>query len=426
MFEIKESGGLNSLFSSFFFFVMESKRQRYVSRKLNLNDLTLVKAINHEVLLEKKVTKIKHRTLLKTNPSIKWQGAYVTLDFVRSSLLVVLFCYSSLSLSKLKTLSSNSSAGGPTKLCGFYFLEDWKLKKERLNFFIIKFYGVSNSIDETLMFMIRNSESLQVADRLPHNWKRPPYRTRKPGAIPRLDFYYSGKSSLCFLIEEIVVGTPRLVKVLIESLFCKSNFNSSINLEGKSIHKGYYVLKDWSWEQKEKLLYKIFLRIPFNYWSIYMHYIREPFRRKELYNKVSYKGDYYISSCYKVRKWMKDLVPVNSIGNWNSWDWVKEEKALHFKIRCKYSGRFIVGQTNNLYKLLWAVCGGKNLFPSWINGRFTSLGCLEEIKEEFEVLSTDWVSVDSTSVYWFDKKKQRFERSLLPNNSVVEWRAVNS
>ena len=50
---------------------MESKRQRYVSRKLNLNELTLVKALNHEVLLEKKVTKIKHRTLLKTNPSIK-------------------------------------------------------------------------------------------------------------------------------------------------------------------------------------------------------------------------------------------------------------------------------------------------------------------------------------------------------------------
>jgi hypothetical protein len=422
MFDQKDWGGLTSLFFSFFCFVMESKRQRYVSRKLKLNELTLVKALNHEVLLEKKVTKIKHRTLLKTNPSIKWQGAYVTLDFVRSSLLVVLFCYSSLSLSKLKTLSCNSSAGGPTKLCGFYFLEDWKLKKERLNFFLINFYGVCYKIDETLMFMVRNSENLQVADRLPHNWKRPPYRTRKPGAIPRLDFYYSGKSSLCYLIEEIVVGTPNLVKVLIESLFCKSNFNSSSNLEGKSIHKGYSVLKDWSWEQKEKLLYKIFLRIPFNYWSIYMHYIREPFRRKELYNKVSYKGDYYV--CSKVRKWKK--VPLNSLEKWNDWVWVKEEKALHFKIRCKYSGRFIVGQTNNLYKLLWAVCGGNNLFPSWIKDRFTSVGYLGGIKEEFEIFSRDWVWSYSTSVYWFDKKKQRFERSLLPNNSVVEWRAVNS
>lgn len=422
MFDQKDWGGLTSLLFSFVSVVMESKRQRYVSRKLNLNELTLVKALNHEVLLEKKVTKIKHRTLLKTNPSIKWQGAYVTLDFVRSSLLVVLFCYSSLSLSKLKTLSCNSSAGGPTKLCGFYFLEDWKLKKERLNFFLIKFYGVSDRIDETLMFMIRNSENLQVPDRLPHNWKRPPYRTRKPGAIPRLDFYYSGKSSLCYLIEEIVVGTPNLVKVLIESLFCKSNFNSFSNLEGKSIHKGYCVLKDWSWEQKEKLLYKIFLRIPFNYWSIYMHYIREPFRRKELYNKVSYKGDYYV--CSKVRKWKK--VPLNSLEKWNEWDWVKEEKALHFKIRCKYSGRFIVGQTNNLYKLLWGVCGGNNLFPSWIKVRFTSVGYLEGIKEEFEVLTRDWVRGYSTRVYWFDKKKQRFERSLLPNNSVVEWRAVNS
>lgn len=291
--------GLDLLYSSFFSFGFIRRRVKAKKKEFRLNKQSVVKPLCHVINLSKKVSKFEHIVYLKTNPFQKWETLNRSLFFSSSILICVLFCYSYISLTKLKTFVFGCRlSGGKSHICGVTLFEDSVWKDLDIINFCINFYGVSSCINMTLLYMIIYSKDIEVVSDIAYNFKRPPLRTGRIGSIPRLDFYYKGKSSAFNLIISVCIKKPGLIMLLIRGLYSSSFIIKSVfrlSLESNFKHKGHSVLSDWSIEEKERLLYIIFSNTPLNYWSIYSHHIRTPFLRSCLLDGVYLKGDYYIS-----------------------------------------------------------------------------------------------------------------------------------
>lgn len=291
--------GLDLLYSSFFSFGFIRRRVKAKKKEFRLNKQSVVKPLCHVIILSKKVSKFEHIVYLKTNPFQKWETLNRSLFFSSSILICCLFCYSYISLTKLKTFVFGCRlSGGKSHICGATLFEDSVWKDLDIINFCINFYGVSSCINLTLLYMIIYSKDIEVVSDIAFNFKRPPFRTGRIGSVPRLDLYYKGKSSAFNLIISVCIKKPDLIMLLIRGLYSSSFVLKSVfrlSLESNFKHKGHSVLSDWSIEEKERLLYIIFSNTPLNYWSIYSHHIRTPFLRSWLLGDVYLKGDYYIS-----------------------------------------------------------------------------------------------------------------------------------
>jgi len=382
---------LDLLFQSFFCFGANRTIHKFKKRQFGLNKISVVKPLPHKAFIKKKLTKMKHRMWLKTNPILKWETSVREQNFRGSILLCALLCYSNASLTKLKTLSFRDRlSGGPTKLCGHYSFEDWTEKSNNISSFCVNFYGVSSTIESTLMYMVLYSGCISVPHHLPHNWKRPPFRTRKPGVIPRLDLFYSGKTGVVNLIRDICIEKPHLIACLIKVFSNKMGTLKQMDrtlLESNYKHKGVYIISDWSWSQKENLLYEIFSCVPFVYWGVYTHYIRTSFLRESLFKTIALKGDYYGKIKLDNLYWEKYTnIKSSSFSNWIIWE-EEEGKpvACDYIMICKFTGKRFSGETTCLYTSIWGMIKGTSDMPIWLKENMKYKFFIYSVTREFDV-----------------------------------------